>query len=126
MAPAKKKEAPKPGTGAAAPKTKKVKEIPKSIKKLLAHRRTRSLWSSIKKTAKRKNVAPETLIKKRPKSLVKPIGGEKNGGKRLVRVNKGKKYYPTEDKPKKRRTGHVTYKMHKRTLKKGNHQLQST
>jgi len=102
-------------TGAAKPK----KSLPKNAKKLVTHASTRPLWSKLRKTAKRKGAAPESLLKKRAKFVVKPIGGEKNGGKRLVRIKKERKYYPTEDQPKKVRTGHVTYKMHKRSFKAG-------
>lgn len=105
-------------TGAAVKKRAK-KELPKKVKKLLAHRTTRPLWAKIKRTAKKKNVAPETLLKKKPKFVIKKIAGEKNGGKRKVAVKKGRKLYPTEEKARRRRTGHITYKTHKRTLKRG-------
>jgi len=95
------------------------RSLPKKVKKLVTHRTTRPLWAKIKRTAKKKNVPPETLLKKKPKFVIKKIGGEKNGGKRKVLAKKTKRFYPTEDKPKKRRTGHITFKMHKRTLKKG-------
>jgi len=113
---AKAKKPTAPGAGAAA---KKVKKMPKNLKKLLRHPSTRPLYSKILKTAKRKGVGVETILKKKAKFVVKPIGGDKNGGKRLVRVKKERKFYPTEDKPKKRRTGHVTHKMHKRNFKAG-------
>jgi large subunit ribosomal protein L6e len=102
-------------TGPSKPKV----AYPKNAMKLMMHSTTRPLWSKLRKTAKRKGVAPETLLKKKAKFVVKPIGGEKNGGKRLVRVQKEKKYYPTENQPKKHRTGHVTHKMHKRSFKAG-------
>jgi len=115
-----KKPAAAKGAAAPAPAKKGVKKVlPKNVKKLLTHRSTRPLWAKIKKTAKLRNVAPESLLKKRPKFVVKKIAGEKNGGKRKVLVKKAKKHYPTEDAPKRRRVGHITYKMHKRTLKPG-------
>jgi len=98
---------------------KKRSPLPKKVKKLVSHRSTRALWAKIRRTAKKKNVPAESLIKKKPKFVIKKIAGEKNGGKRLVLKKKGPKWYPTEDRPKKRRSGHVTFKMHKRTLKKG-------
>lgn len=113
-----KKVVKKPAAGAAPKKTTKA-PLPKAAKKLLAHATTRPLWSQIRKTAKRKNVAPATLLAKKPSFTEKPIGGEKNGGKRLVRTKKARKFYPTENIRKTRRTGHVTFKTHKRTFKAG-------
>ncbi|XP_072043578.1 large ribosomal subunit protein eL6-like isoform X2 [Amphiura filiformis] len=49
---------------------------------------------------KRKHVVVKKEKVKPPKFIEKPIGGEKNGGTRQVRVNKGPKYYPTEDRPR--------------------------
>jgi len=106
-----------PAKDSGKPKARKV--LPKLIQKLVSHRSTRPLLCQLKKTAKRKGVPLASLIKKRPKSIVKPIGGEKNGKKRLVLVKKSKQLYPTEDVPRKTKAGHVTHKMHKRTLKKG-------
>jgi len=106
-----------PSSTSAKKSTKKV--LPKSVKKLVTHRSLRPLWAKIKRTAAKKNVSADSLIKKKPKFVVKKIAGEKNGKKRKVLVKKGKRFYPTEDKPRKRRSGHITYKMHKRTLKAG-------
>jgi len=117
--PAASKSPAKPAGKDAAKKSVKRKLVPKNVKKLLTHRSTRPLWAKIKRSAKKKGVAPESLLKKKSKFVVKKIAGEKNGGKRLVLKQKGRKWYPTEDKPKKKRTGHITHKMHKRTLKKG-------
>jgi len=113
------KVAPKKAAPVASGKKKVKKALPKNVKKLVTHKSIRPLWTKVKKTAKRKGVAPESLLKKKPKFVVKQIGGEKNGGKRLVRVKKQRKFYPTEDRPKKKRTGHITYKMHERTYKTG-------
>lgn len=112
-----KKAVKKPKDPSAKPKPKPV--VPKKVKKLLLHKRTRPLWAKIRRMAKKKNVKPDTLVKRKPKFIVKPISGEKNGGKRLVRVNKGPRFYPTEPRPKKRRTGKITFKMHERHYKKG-------
>jgi len=113
------KTAPKAATGAAATKKKTARVVPKNVKKLMTHRSTRPLWAKIRRSAKKKKVPAEQLLKKKPKFVVKKIGGEKNGSKRKVLVKKGKRYYPTEDKPKKKRTGQKTFRSHKRTLKEG-------
>ncbi|RWS28474.1 60S ribosomal protein L6-like protein [Leptotrombidium deliense] len=110
---------PKTKKSVAPAEPKKTKEVPKNVRKLMCHPRIRPLWRKIVKTAKRKSVPAETLLKKKPKFIVKQIGGEKNGGKRLVRVKKERKFYPTEDRPKRVRTGHVTFSRHRRHLKQG-------
>lgn len=97
----------------------KQKTLPKNVQKLLAHRTTRHLWSKFKRTAEKKKVAPEKLVEKRPRFVVKKIGGEKNGGERKVLQKKTPRYYPTEPAFKKRRSGHVCHKSHKRSLKPG-------
>jgi len=121
MAPPVKKVVAKPAAPAKAASggSKKKSPLPKAAKKLLAHATTRPLWSRIRKTALRKKVAPSTLLKKKPNFVEKQIGGEKNGGKRKVRVKKERKFYPTENQPRRRRTGHVTFKTHKRVYKAG-------
>lgn len=45
-----------------------------------------------------KKTTPKTKKPKKPTFVEKPIGGEKNGGKRLVLVKKRRNYYPTQDK----------------------------
>ncbi|KAL5488084.1 RPL6 [Sanghuangporus weigelae] len=58
----------------------------------------RGLFKGLKKSTK--PAAPET-----PATIEKQIGGEKNGGKRLVPTSKAPRFYPAEDvrKPKKSR-----------------------
>jgi len=58
----------------------------------------RGLWKGAKKSEKK---APQTT----PEYIEKPIGGDKNGGKRLVPTQKAPRFYPAEDvrKPKKSR-----------------------
>lgn len=93
--------------------------MPRNVQKLVSHRTTRHLWSKLKRTAAKKKVPADKLLQKRPKFVVKKIGGEKNGGERRVLQKRTRRYYPTEPVFKKRRSGHVSFKSHKRTLKPG-------
>ena len=56
----------------------------------------RGLWKGVKKSEK-------PTVQPLPEYVEKTVGGEKNGGKRLVPVQKAPRYYPAEDvrKPKK-------------------------
>ncbi|ERL83321.1 60S ribosomal protein L6-like [Dendroctonus ponderosae] len=62
-----------------------------------------------------KKVAP-TKKPGKPKVVVKPIGGDKNGGTRVVLVQKRREVYPTQEKIKKR-PGKRLFKNHVRTLR---------
>ncbi|XP_044764075.1 60S ribosomal protein L6 [Coccinella septempunctata] len=62
-----------------------------------------------------KKVAP-TKKPVKPTVVEKPIGGEKNGGKRFVLVTKRKNYYPTQDKIRKR-PAKKCFKQHVRHLR---------
>ena len=56
--------------------------------------------------------------KKRPeKTVVKKIGGDKNGGERKVVVKRSSKFYPTEEKPWKLRKHVKPFSQHKRHLR---------
>nr|ABX75383.1 60S ribosomal protein L6 [Lycosa singoriensis] len=67
----------------------------------------------------KKTTTPKEKPERKPKTVVKPIGGEKNGGTRVVRLKKPKKFYPTEDKPRLKRTRKmVAFKNCKRNLRK--------
>ncbi|GLV36802.1 Ribosomal protein L6 [Carabus blaptoides fortunei] len=63
-----------------------------------------------------KKVAKPVKKDKKPLTVEKPIGGEKNGGKRVVMLKKHKNYYPTQDKIKKR-PAKKCFKQHSRYLR---------
>ncbi|KAI1292028.1 60S ribosomal protein L6 [Halotydeus destructor] len=88
--------------------------VPSGLKKLIKH--ARPAWDKLVVEAEKKGVAPETLYKPRPKFRIKKMKG---GRTRRVLTRKPKSYYPTEDPIRKRRSGHVTFKTHKRTFKAG-------
>nr|AIW62450.1 60S ribosomal protein L6 [Scytodes thoracica] len=72
----------------------------------------RGLWK-INKT-----VVKKEKRKKKPKTVIKPIGGEKNGGKRVVKLKKERRYYPTEDKPRLKKSRKMRpFSKHKRYLR---------
>lgn len=99
-----KSAAKKAPAAAAAPVKPADNSQKKELKKLATHRRTAFLYAKIKARAKAKNVDPASLIQKKGKIVEKKIGGEKNGGTRKVLVGKRlRKYYPTEDLPKRKR-----------------------
>lgn len=116
MAPPKAKPAAAP---AKAAKKGARQPLPRVLKKLVAHKTTRHLYAKLKRSAAKRKVAPETLLKKPGKFVVKKIGGDKNGGTRKVFAKKAPKYYPTEPVFRKRKSGSVPFKAHKRTLKAG-------
>jgi len=62
-----------------------------------------------------KKVAP-TKKPVKPLSVEKPIGGEKNGGKRIVLLRKRRNYYATQDKIKKHPAKRL-FKQHPRKLR---------
>lgn len=96
------KEAPKPAEGAAAAAKKKPK-VGKPRNYDLGngvYRFSRSRMYHKKALYKfvGKKTTPRKKKEKKPVFVEKPIGGEKNGGKRLVLVKKRRNYYPTQDK----------------------------
>lgn len=71
----------------------------------------KALYKFVGKKVKR------TKKPQKPRVIQKPIGGEKNGGKRFVLVKKRRAYYPTQDKIKPR-PAKKCFKQHKRSLRK--------
>ncbi|CAK1552369.1 unnamed protein product [Leptosia nina] len=71
------------------------------------------------KTAKYKFIGkknPKTPKPKKPTVVVKPIGGEKNGGTRTVFLKRRKSFYPTQDKIRSH-GHHKTFSKHKRHIR---------
>merc|ERR1711963_83970 len=58
-------------------------------------------------------------VESKPKFVTKPIGGDKNGKERTVRVKKLPRFYPTEDKPRKLQNYAAKFKKLRTTLTPG-------
>merc|ERR1719334_2468444 len=69
-------------------------------------------------TGYKKKKAVVKKDRKRKSAMVeKQIGGEKNGGKRLVRVHRLPRYYPTEDLPRRLNNRKKPFSQHKHKLR---------
>ncbi|XP_022902823.1 large ribosomal subunit protein eL6 [Onthophagus taurus] len=64
-----------------------------------------------------KKVAPKKPKTKTQQFAEKPIGGEKNGGKRVVRTVRKRAYYATQDKILPRNSRGRSFSQHKRNLR---------
>lgn len=98
---------------------KRPKQVSAALKKIIVHKRTKPLYVKLKKIAKKRGVPVDDVLVKRPKYVIKKVKGAQNGEQRKVLVKKGPKFYPTETRPKKSKTGRVTHKSHPRKFKKG-------
>lgn len=98
---------------------KRPKKVSPALKKVIVHKRTKPLYVKLKALARKRGVTVDDVLVKRKKYVVKKVGGAQNGGERKVLVKRGPKFYPTETRPKKSKTGRVIHKNHPRRFKKG-------
>lgn len=103
----------------AVKQAKRPKQVSASLKKIIVHKRTKPLYVKLKRIAQKRGVPVDDVLMKRKKYTIKKVGGAQNGTERKVVVKKGPKFYPTETRPTKSKTGRVVHKNHPRKFKKG-------
>lgn len=98
---------------------KRPKQVSSALKKIIVHRSTKPLYVKLKNLAKKRGVPVDDVLVDRKRYKMKPVKGAQNGGKRKVLIKKGPRFYPTETRPSKSKTGRVIHKNHPRRFKKG-------
>jgi len=69
------------------------------------------------KAVKSKKATAKAGDSKKPKLITKTIGGDKNGGTRLVTKRRLPRFFPTQERPRKLRSHQKAFSQHKRRLR---------